>query len=117
MTTRGEVRNAFLLAVERRCYCSKWLPTAAWKHAIAQTTNKDYSVAAVSKVINGIRENEQSKFDADDGHEFLVHHAYKRVNVGDSKTSMVHFYYVKPANDKSEPPTSKDFKFWQRLYE
>jgi len=61
MTTRGDVRNAFLLAVERRCYCSKWLPTVAWKHAIAQTTNKDYSVAAVSKVINGVREKEQVK--------------------------------------------------------
>jgi len=117
MTTRGEVRNAFLRAVERRCYCSKWLPTIAWKHAIEQTTNKDYSVAAVSKVINGIRENEQSKFVTDDGQEHFVNYAKKAVNVGDSKTSMVHFYYVKPANDKSEPPTSKDFKFWQRLYD
>jgi len=39
----------------------------AWKHAIKQKNNNGYSIAAALKDIDGIRENEQSKFGADDG--------------------------------------------------
>jgi len=49
--------------------------------------------------MTSICENEQTKFGADDGQECVVNHAYKRVNVGDSKPSMVNFYSVKPTND------------------
>jgi hypothetical protein len=98
-----------------------WLPQeaaayTAWSDAIHQTTGEKYSSFTVTRAINTIIDNEQSKF-THNRSEFEIHQNRRKLDIGGGKKGHVHFYWVQPLNVASIPPYPAETDLWQRRYD